>query len=100
MKKAFLLSIFALPLASSHGATSSYRNAVLANNPVAYYELDETSGTTAVNSGSMGAALNATINTDGGTVTVGQGSFAQGGTAYDFGGGYAGAAALTNSLNS
>ena len=47
MKKALLLSLLAFPLASAQGASVAYRSAVLANNPVAYYEFDETSGATA-----------------------------------------------------
>jgi hypothetical protein len=43
-----LLSILAPP--ALHGATPVYRNAVLADNPVAYWELDESSGTTAADS--------------------------------------------------
>ena len=66
-------------------ATKEYRNVVLADNPLIYYELDEASGTTAVNSGSSGATHHGTI---GGVVTLGQSSFAYGGTAYDFGGGW------------
>ncbi len=69
---------------AAHAGSSAYRNAVLADNPIVYYEFDETSGTTAANSGSLGATHDGTIVS---TVTLGQSSFAEGGTAYDFGGG-------------
>ncbi len=82
------------------GASSVYRNLILGEAPVVYYEFDETSGTTATNSATTGATYDGTINTAGGSVTVDQPSFAQGGTAYDFGGGFVGAAsALTSSLD-
>ena len=85
---------------TAQAGTISYRNAVLADSPIVYYEFDETSGTTAANSATTGATYTGTFNTAGGSVTVGQASFAQGGTAYDFGGGFVGAAsALTNSLD-
>jgi len=78
----------------------SYRNTVLGDSPLVYYEFDETSGTTASNSATTGATYTGTFNTAGGSVTVNQASFAQGGTAYDFGGGFVGSAsALTNSLD-
>ncbi len=84
---------------STNAAETVYSNAVLADNPLVYYQLDETSGTTAANSATTGATYTGTINTTGGTVTVGQSSFLQGGTAYDFGGGFVGSAsALTSSL--
>ena len=80
--------------------TASYRGVVLADSPVVYYELDETSGTTAVNSATTGATYTGTVNTDGGSVTVNQESFGQGGTCYEFGGGFiAAASALTSSLD-
>ncbi len=44
----------------SVAAASNYSAAVLADNPVAYYRLDETSGTTATNLGTAGAAANGT----------------------------------------
>lgn len=37
-------------MASSQGANLIYRNAVLADNPIAYYQFDETSGTNAADS--------------------------------------------------
>jgi len=81
-------------------ATITYRNLVLADNPLVYYEFDETSGTTAANSAATGATYTGTFNTSGGSITVGQSSFAQGGTAYNFGGGFVGSAsALTSSLS-
>jgi hypothetical protein len=87
-------------VSAAPAATIPYRNLVLGDDPLVYYELDETSGTTAVNSATTGATYTGTFNTAGGSVTVGQSSFAQGGTAYDFGGGFVGSAsALTNSLD-
>jgi len=94
-----LLSFALIWGSAALAGTTAYRNVVLGDAPIVYYELDETSGTTSANSGSLGTALDATINTTSGTVTVGQVSFAQGGTSYNFGGGVATAAALTNSLN-
>jgi hypothetical protein len=80
-------------------ATTAYRNLILGDAPIVYYEFDETSGTTAANSATTGGTYTGTHNTAGGSVTVGQSSFAQGGTAYDFGGGFVGSAsALTSSL--
>jgi len=93
-----LLSFALIWDSAAFAGTTAYRNEVLSDAPIVYYEFDETSGTTSANSGSLGTALDATINTTSGTVTVGQPSFAQGGTAYSFGGGVATAAALTNSL--
>lgn len=84
----------------TQAATTSYRTTVLADSPIVYYEFDETSGNTAANSATTGASYTGTFNTAGGSVTVGQASFAQGGTAYDFGGGFVGAAsAVTSSLD-
>lgn len=86
--------------AMTPAATTSYRTTVLADSPIVYYEFDETSGTTAANSATTGASYTGTFNTAGGSVTIGQASFAQGGTAYDFGGGFVGAAAaVTSSLD-
>ena len=88
-----------LSLASaSDGGTVSYRDAVLADSPIVYYEFDETNGTIATNSGSTGATNDGTIGTAGGAVTINQATFAQGGTSYDFGGGHVLAAALPSSL--
>lgn len=86
---------------ASQAGTTSYRDVVLANNPIIYYEFDEVSGTTAVNSGSSGAANDGTIV---GTVNLGAGSFGQGGTAFEFDrtdtrdGGFVTGPALANSL--
>ncbi|MCH1507630.1 MAG: hypothetical protein L7T84_00370 [Akkermansiaceae bacterium] len=82
---------------TSYAGTTSYRDAVLADNPIIYYQFDEASGTSAANSGSAGVTNDGTIQL--GTVTVNQASFAQGGTAYDFGGGIVEAAALPSSLS-
>ncbi|MCH7224799.1 LamG-like jellyroll fold domain-containing protein [Haloferula sp. A504] len=79
--------------------TTAYRDVILADNPIVYYEFDETSGTTAANSATTGTTYTGTISTTGGAVTINQFSFAQGGTAYDFGGGAVlSANALQNSL--
>ena len=82
----------AMLVGSAQAGTVAYRNTVLADNPLVYYEFDETSGTAADNTGSLGAANDGTHT---GTVTVNQASFAQGGTAYDFGGGRVTAAAFS-----
>lgn len=93
------LAGFVIAATSANAATTAYRNLILGDNPIVYYEFDETSGTTAVNSATTGATYTGTFNTTGGAISVGQSSFAQGGTAYDFGGGFIGAAsALTTSL--
>jgi len=92
------LAALALAATSATAATTAYSNLVLGDNPLVYYQLDETSGTTAVNSGSLGAALDSAINTASGSVTINQTSFPQGGASYSFGGGVVTAAALTDSL--
>jgi hypothetical protein len=89
-----LVGVTCLVVATKAG-TTVYRDIILGDNPVVYYEFDETSGTTAENSGSLGAALNGTITNP---VTLGQGSFLQGGVAYDFRGGRVTMAPLTSSL--
>lgn len=94
-----LLSFVLIWDSAVFAGTTAYRNEVLSDAPIVYYEFDETSGTTSANSGSLGTALDATINTSSGTVTIGQSSFSQGGNSYSFGGGVATAAALTNSLD-
>ena len=97
--RACIVALLCVASAAQAG-TIAYRNTVLTDNPLVYYELDETSGTTAFNSATTGATYTGTFDTVGGTVTVGQSSFAQGGTSYDFGGGFVGAAsALTSSLD-
>jgi len=89
-----MVALFAVALfaASAQAGTISYRNTVLANNPIVYYEFDEASGTTADNIGSGGATNDGTIV---GSVTVNQATFLNGGTAYDFGGGRVTAAAFS-----
>ncbi len=84
--------------AVTQAATPSYRTAVLVDNPLIYYQFDETSGTTAVNSGSTGTTNDGTIGTEGGEVTINQPSFPSGGSSYDFDGGHVLAAALPSSL--
>jgi hypothetical protein len=99
-RSALAVAVITLAAATSASAgTAAYRGVILGDNPIVYYELDETSGTTAANSATTGATYTGTFNTAGGPITVNQASFAQGGTAYDFGGGFVGAAsALTSSL--
>lgn len=80
---------------SSQAGTISYRNTVLADSPLVYYEFDETSGAVAANSGSSGGTNSGTVV---GTVTLGNATFLNGGTSYDFGGGRVSAAALPSSL--
>ena len=66
--------------------TTPYSDAVLANNPIAYWQFEETSGTTAVNSGSTGAANDGTY---GSGVTLGQAGVSlpsMGGNAAEFSG--------------
>jgi len=93
MMKTFAASTLAICLVgSAHSATTAYRSLILGDNPVVYYEFDETSGTTLVNSASSGATYNGSFNTTGGPLTVNQPSFALGGTAYDFDGGFIGSA--------
>ncbi|MBT3201827.1 MAG: hypothetical protein HN350_18145 [Phycisphaerales bacterium] len=85
---------------AAQAGTISYRNTVLGDNPLVYYEFDETSGTTAANSGSTGVGNTGTISTNGGTVTINQSSFSpEGGSSYDFGGGQVLAAAAPASLD-
>jgi hypothetical protein len=99
--KRSILPLVALACLASNAqsAITAYRNMVLGDNPIVYYEFDETSGTTAFNSATTGATYDGTFDTTGGSIIVNQPSFAQGGTAYDFGGGFVGSAsALTNSL--
>ena len=80
---------------AAQAGTISYRNTVLGDSPLVYYEFDEASGTTAANSGFTGGGNTGTIS---GTVAINQSSFPQGGSSYDFGGGHVGAAAAPSSL--
>lgn len=50
------LGLWSLPASSA--SASPYSDAVLANNPLAYYRFNETSGGTATNLGSLGASAN------------------------------------------
>lgn len=94
----FLLST-CLTSVGKAGSTA-YRSLVLSDNPIVYYEFDETSGIVAHNSAPTGALYDGSVNTVGGSVSVNQSSFSQGKTAFDFGGGFVGAASgLTNSLD-
>jgi hypothetical protein len=80
---------------ATRAGTLSYRTTVLGDSPLVYYEFDETSGTTAANSGSTGAGNTGTINA---IVTLGNETFLNGGTSYDFDGGWVAAAAVPSSL--
>lgn len=72
------LAALALPSAAS----ASYSGAVLANSPVAFYELNETAGTTAADTGTAGAAANGTYS----NATLGVAApFADAGTAVTLG---------------
>lgn len=74
----------AMLVGTADAGTIAYRNTVLADAPIVYYEFDETTGTTAVNSGTTGASRDGSIT---GSVTVGQASAAAFlGTSYGFGG--------------
>ena len=98
-RKLFALALTGLAIAgasSASAATTAYRNLILGDSPIAYYELDETTGTNAANSATTGAAQDAAHT---GALNLGQASAATFlGTSYDFVGGYAVAAAIPNSL--
>lgn len=84
MKLQHTLIIFTLSAGLSQAATSIYRNAVLADSPIAYWEFDETSGTNAADS---------SVNSFNGTYETGHtlatsSAAANLGTAVDFSGGY------------
>lgn len=97
---ATVAGIVSLASTSAFAATTAYANQINALNPLVYYQFDETSGSSAANSGTGGATYTGTISTMAGAVTLGQSSFAQGGTSYDFGGGAVlSANALTSSLS-
>ncbi len=65
---------------------AAYSDVVLADNPIAYWKLDETSGSTATNSGSLGSSANASFT---GAHTKGAASLAgNSGTSVQFTGGY------------
>ena len=98
-RKLFALALTGLAIAgasSASAATTAYRNLILGDSPIAYYELDETTRTNAANSATTGAAQDAAHT---GALNLGQASAADFlGTSYDFAGGYAVAAAIPNSL--
>ena len=101
-RKILPLAIASLAVAGTlpaSAATTAYRNLILGDSPIVYYELDETSGTNASNSGSAGATLDMD-EFKGGAISLGQTSAAAFlGTSYDFGGGYIEAnTAIPNSL--
>jgi hypothetical protein len=77
--------------------TISYRNIVLGDSPIVYYEFDEVSGTTLVNSATTGSLYNGTFNNSQG-IAVNQPSFAGGGASYRFANGFVVASGLTESL--
>jgi hypothetical protein len=54
MKNVLIPAAIIISQGTSNGADPVYRNAVMANNPVAYYQFDETEGTTAVDSSGNG----------------------------------------------
>lgn len=65
----------AIALAASEATASQYSDAVLANTPVAYWRLDETSLPTATNIGTAGATVDATfhnLGTGSGPLNIGQ----------------------------
>ena len=80
---------------AAQAGTVGYRNTVLADNPLVYYEFDETNGAVSANSGSTGAANVGTIN---GAIELGHLSFLNGGTSYDFLGGHVWASPVPSSL--
>ena len=96
-KRSVMLCVAAVLCVASaaQAGTVAYRNTVLGDSPLVYYEFDETSGTTSANSGSSGTGNTGTINS---TVTLGNATFQNGGTSYDFGGGWVSAAAIPSSL--
>jgi len=77
--------------------TVSYRSIVLGDNPIVYYEFDEVSGTTLVNSAATGSLYDGTFNKSQ-SIAVNQPSFADGGGSYRFTGGFVVASGLTESL--
>jgi len=85
--KAILFFMVGLAIfSSSRHCVAAYSDVVLADSPIAYWKLDETSGTTATNDGSLGTSANATYI---GGHTKGEASIAGGtGTSVLFSGGY------------
>jgi hypothetical protein len=92
-----LLLTVACPGGNCFAGTASYRSIVLGDNPIVYYEFDEVSGSTLVNSATTGSLYDGTFNTSQ-SITVNQPSFAGGGTSYRFAGGCVVASGLTESL--
>lgn len=80
---AITAGIVSLASTSAFAATTTYSSQINALNPLVYYQFDETSGTTAVDSSSGGASLSLDGTNNAG-ITVNQSSFTQGGTAYAF----------------
>ncbi len=61
LRNAFLLLFLSLCLVASRAEATPYSDAILADNPVVYYNFDEAAGSgSAANSGSSGATYNAT----------------------------------------
>ena len=87
LAKAIFFLLLGLGFVScSRNCYAAYSDVVLADNPIAYWKLDETSGSTAVNDGSLSFAANGTYvsaHTKGATSLV-----AGGGTSVQFSGGY------------
>src|SRR5689334_12045038 len=88
-----LIAVLFAAAAPSYAGTATYRNAVLADNPVAYWELDEVSGTTAADS--AGTPQNGTYQ----NCTLGQPSaFPNLGTSVQFNGSTSRVQAAANSV--
>lgn len=93
-----LFGLSACLAGTAHAGTLGYRGMILADNPLVYYEFDETSGTTAFNSAATGSLYDGTFNTSLGPIAVNQASFAGGGASYDFNGGFVVVPPLASSL--
>jgi hypothetical protein len=95
LRAGLLLGVSACFTTIVHACTPGYRSLILGDNPLVYYEFEETSGTTTANSAITGSFYDGLRS---GTVTVNQPSFTEGGASYDFGGGRIVVSALTRSL--
>jgi len=71
MRLKHTILLLVLSAGSSQAANTIYRNAVLADNPVAYWEFDETSGSTAIDSSGNGrhATYTGSLTLNSSTVT-------------------------------
>src|SRR5690606_2848798 len=75
LKRLTSLATAACAILASGTAQAQYSAQVLADNPIVYYQLNETTGTTALNSSSLGAAMDATyveMGTGTGPFSLGQ----------------------------